>query len=207
MQRYLSATSLITIPFSRCIDLSDLHDDSGNLVKISSVSRIYRSKGFVDNASTTNPNVATDPMYASQWQLLSGTGNLYNFQSYVYDYAAWNTLLQIRNTVSTDLAFRYDKASNKLYINVASNNPTNITIEYVPRYDTVDEVVSDYWIDILIKLAVAITKITLGRIRSRYVQSNALWQNDVNILQEGLDEYNALQSYLQANLQLVYPID
>ena len=207
MQRYLSATSLITIPFSRCIDLSDLHDESGNLVKISSVSRIYRSKGFVDNASTTNPNVATDPMYASQWQLLSGTGNLYNFQSYVYDYAAWNTLLQIRNTVSTDLAFRYDKASNKLYINVASNNPTNITIEYVPRYDTVDEVVSDYWIDILIKLAVAITKITLGRIRSRYVQSNALWQNDVNILQEGLDEYNALQAYLQANLQLVYPID
>lgn len=206
MQRYLSATSLITIPFSRCIDLSNLHDDSGAEVKISSVSRVYRSKGFVDNGSN-NSTVATDPMYASQWQLLSGTGNLYNFQSYVYDYAAWNSLLQIRNTVSTDLAFRYDKASNKLYINIASNNPTNITIEYVPRYDSVEDVVSDYWIDILVKLAVAITKITVGRIRSRYIQSNALWQNDVNILQEGLDEYNQLQSYLQANLQLVYPID
>ena len=88
------------------------------------------------------------------------------------------------------MAFRYDKASNKLYINIASNNPTNITIEYVPRYDSVEDVVSDYWIDILVKLAVAITKITVGRIRSRYVQSNALWQNDINILQEGLDEYN-----------------
>jgi len=94
-----------------------------------------------------------------------------------------------------------------LYINVASNYPLNITIEYVPRYDDVEEVVSDYWIDILMKLALAITKITVGRVRSRYVQSNALWQNDVNILQEGLDEYSQLQQYLQANLQLVYPID
>ena len=75
-----------------------------------------------------------------------------------------------------------------MYINVASNYPLNITIEYVPRYDDVEEVVSDYWIDILMKLALAITKITVGRVRSRYVQSNALWQNDVNILQEGLDE-------------------
>jgi hypothetical protein len=75
----------------------------------------------------------------------------------------------MRNTTSTDLAFRYDKASNKLYINIASNNPITITIEYVPRYDSVEEVVSDYWIDILMKLALAITKITVGRIRSRYV--------------------------------------
>ena len=68
--------------------------------------------------------------------------------------------------------------------------PTTITIEYVPRYDSVEEVVSDYWIDILIKLSLAIAKITVGRIRTRYVQSNALWANDVNILQEGLDEYS-----------------
>lgn len=207
MQRYLSSTSLITVPFSRCIDINQIQDSEGNPIKISSISRVYRSQGFVAGSQEQNPSVAMDPMYVSQWQLLSGTGNLYNFQNYVYDYSAWNTLLQMRNTTSTDLAFRYDKASNKLYINIASNNPITITIEYVPRYDSVEEVVSDYWIDILMKLALAITKITVGRIRSRYVQSNALWQNDVNILQEGLDEYRSLQEYLQANLQLVYPID
>lgn len=207
MQRYLSSTSLITVPFSRCIDINSIQDPEGNPIKISSISRVYRSQGFVAGSQEQNPSAAMDPMYVSQWQLLSGTGNLYNFQNYVYDYSAWNTLLQMRNTTSTDLAFRYDKASNKLYINIASNNPITITIEYVPRYDSVEEVVSDYWIDILMKLALAITKITVGRIRSRYVQSNALWQNDVNILQEGLDEYRSLQEYLQANLQLVYPID
>ena len=43
MQRYLSATNLITIPFSKCIDLSSITDGSGNPVKISSVSRVYRA--------------------------------------------------------------------------------------------------------------------------------------------------------------------
>ena len=119
-----------------------------------------------------------DPMYAAQWQMLSGTGNLYNFQDYVYDFAAWNTLLQIRSTISTDLAFIYNKDSEKLYINMSQNFPTNITIEYVPRYDDVSEIKSDFWIDILMRLALAITKQTIGRIRSKFKQTNALWELD-----------------------------
>ena len=80
----------------------------------------------------------TDPMLASQWQLMSGTGNLYNFQDYALDYASWNTLLQIRNTTSTDLAFLYDKHTNQLYINISTSIPQKITIEYVPRFDNVE---------------------------------------------------------------------
>lgn len=83
-------------------------------------------------------------------------------------------MLQLRNTTSTDLIFRYDRHSNYLYVNVAYDKPEYITIEYVPRYDDASQIVSDYWIDMLIKLAVALTKVTLGRIRSRFTQSNAL---------------------------------
>ena len=53
-------------------------------------------------------------------------------------------MMQIRNTASTDLAFRFDRHSNRLYININGDEPTNITIEYVPRYDDVSEIVSDY---------------------------------------------------------------
>ena len=42
---------------------------------------------------------------------------MYNLQDYVMNYAAWNTLSQVRNTISTDLAFREDKHACKLYIN------------------------------------------------------------------------------------------
>lgn len=83
-------------------------------------------------------------------------------------------MLQLRNTVSTDLIFRFDRHTGYLYINVAFDKPKYITIEYVPRYDDVSEIVSDYWIDMLIRLSTALTKVTVGRIRSRYTQSNAL---------------------------------
>ena len=83
-------------------------------------------------------------------------------------------MLQIRNTLSTDLSWKFDKVDNKLYVNISSGQPTGITIEYIPRYDTVEEIVSDYWIDTLVRLAVAKTKIAVGRIRTRYTQSNAV---------------------------------
>ena len=122
--------------------------------------------------------------------------------------STWNTLLQIRNTISTDLAFIYDKDKEKLYINMSQNFPTKITIEFVPRYDDVSEIKSDFWIDILMRLALAITKQTLGRIRSKFTQSNALWGLDgEKLLEEGTNELNELRDYLLTNSQLIYPID
>lgn len=206
IQRYISSTKILTIPFSKCIDLSKIKDEEDKEVKINSISRIYRADGYVGDTSSSTGMV--DPMYAAQWQLLGGTSNMRNFQDYMYNYGAWNTLLQIRNTTSTDLAYRYDKSSNKLYINVASNLPARITIEYVPRYDDVSEIVSDYWIDMLVRLCVANAKVIVGRIRSRYSQSNALWAQDgETLLNEGTSELSEIRDHLVTNTQLVYGID
>lgn len=214
IQRYVDSTKLITIPYSRCIDMSEY--------KVNSVSRVYRAVGFTSDTATggttytdaggntikTGITFTTDPMQASQWQLLSGVGNLNNFTSYTYNYASWNTLLQIRNTTSTDLIFRYDKDSNLLYINVSSNLPSTITIEYVPRYDDVSEITSDFWIDMLTRLCIAKAKIAVGRIRTRYSQSNALWAQDgETMLSEGNAELSDLHEKLEASTQLVYPVD
>lgn len=200
VQRYIDTTVIKTIPFDNCIDLSDYN--------VSSVSRVYRAKGFQANESSESTQTPADPMYASQWQLLSGTGNMYNFNDYVYNYSAYNTLQQIRNTTSTDLAFRYDKSSNKLYINIATSKPKSITIEYIPRFNDVSEITSDYWIDIIVRLATAIAKVTLGRIRTRYTQSNALWTQDgQQMLDEGTQELNDIREKLQTSTQLCYPID
>ena len=206
IQRYICSTKIITIPYSKCIDLSQVKDESGNNIKVSSISRIFRTNGYLDTSADRGGML--DPMYVAQWQLLSGTGNLYNFQDYMSNYMSWNTLLQIRNTTSTDLLFKYDKASNKLYINIVSDLPSHITIEYVPRYDDVDEITSDYWIDMLMRLCVALTKVTVGRIRTRYTQSNALWMQDgQQILEEGNSELAELRQHLEQNTQLVFPLD
>lgn len=197
LQRYYCSVKLITVPFNRCIDMTEY--------KVNSVSAVYRTDGMV---VASDGNATADPMAVSQWQLLTGTGNLRHFQDYVYNYASWNTLQQLRNTTSTDLAFRYDKASEKLYINTSTSQPNQITIEYVPRLDNVNEITSDFWIDTLVNLAVAQTKIAVGRVRSRFTQNGALWQQDgASILQEGLQEYKDLQQYMRQQTQLFYPID
>lgn len=201
IQRYIDSTRLITIPFNGCIDMKPY--------KVSSVSRVFRTVGYTsDNTEDNYQSGTVDPMLASQWQLLSGVGNLANMTDFVQNYASWNTLLQIRNTTSTDLLFRYDKDSEKLYVNISSNRPDRITVEYVPRYEDVAEITSDFWIDMLIKLAVANTKVIVGRVRSKYTQSNALWVIDgPTLLQEGKAELDDLREKMRIASQLTYPID
>jgi hypothetical protein len=72
----------------------------------------------------------------------------------------------------------------------------------------VEEITSDFWVDVLMRLSKALTKVALGRIRGRYVQSNALWTSDApTMLAEGQQELTDLRTYLQANTQLLYAID
>ena len=57
-------------------------------------------------------------------------------------------------------------------------------------------------------LSVALAKITVGRVRSRYTQSNALWENDgQRLLEEGNAELDALREHLVTNTALYYTKD
>lgn len=202
LQRYVTVTRLITVPFERCIDISKL-DEKEN---INNVVAIYRTNEL--GGTTSGDSSSYDPMQVAQWQLIAGMGNLDHFQDAVYNYASWTTLQQIRNTTSTDLAFRYDKHSKKLYINTSVGTPENITIEYIPVLASVEDIESEYWEDILIRLSLALTKVTVGRIRTRYTQSNALWTQDgETILQEGQEELKELRQAMLDNSDLFYPID
>ena len=197
IQRYIDSTRLATIPYKSCIDLSDL--------PVSSVLRVFRAEGFT---TEQGDRLINDPVYMTQWQVLGGLNGIQNMNNWVYNYASWNTMMQVRNTMSTDLLFRFDRHTKYLYINVGSNTPNYITIEYVPRYDDVDEIASDYWIDKLVQLATALAKVTIGRVRSKFTQSNALWTMDGStMLEEGNAELQALRTELKENHNLTYPID
>ena len=100
-----------------------------------------------------------DPMYMATWQLMSNNNSMtQGISEWAQNYASFNTALQIRSTLSTDLLFRYDRHTNLLYINCSFDKPKYITIEYIPRYSDVSEIVSDFWIDILLRLSLAICK-------------------------------------------------
>ena len=198
VQRYIDLPKLITVPYAQCIDLSAW--------KHSAVVKVYRTSGYTGNTDDEGNTLLNDPMYMQQWMIFSNGGSMYNLNNYLMNFMSYNSLLQIRNTVSTDLAFK--ESDGKLYINCAYDAPTMVTIEYIPLYQSVEEIDDPYWTDIIQRLSVALAKIALGRIRSKYKQSNALWTLDGDqLLTEGNNELNDLRTQLKDNMPLTYPVD
>ncbi len=200
VQRYIDTFKLVTVPYSGCIDVKEY--------KVSSIIGVRRSEGYMSNISSDGSPSTVDPMYAGQWMLLSGLGNTGYINNYISNLASWNTLLQIRNTISTDLSFYYDKSAEKLYINISAGEPKSVTLMYIPRIEDVSEITSDFWQDVLIRLSVAIAKVTVGRVRTKFKQSNALWELDGSqILEEGNTELAAIRQELKDSTQLCYGVD
>ena len=200
LERYWDETTQITIPWASCIDL----DGEFFNEKVSSIVKIYRTEGVGD---TGGLSVMNDPVQMAQFAIFSNGGTMYNLNDYVMNYASWMTMYKIKNTISTDLSFKEDRHNKKLYIN-NYNAPKMITIEYIPKLTSVEDIQSDYWIDILIRYCVALTKVVLGRIRTRFTQSNALWTQDGDkILEEGNTELKELREILRVNSNMTFLID
>ena len=194
--RYWDETKLVTVPFANVIDLSGFN--------CSSVVKVYRTAAV---GSSTGGSDMLDPAYAQQWLLFSAGGTMYNLNEYILNYAAWSTMNQIRNTLSTDMSFHEDTHGKKLYINSYMANPGMITIEYIPRIPTIEDVQSDYWIDIITRMCVATAKIWTGRIRTRFVHGQALFTQDgETLLNEGNEELKELRERLRDNSNLIGPI-
>ena len=201
LERYWDETTMISVPFASCIDL----DGEFFREKVSSIVKVYRTEGTGE--SSNGISAMTDPVYMAQFAIFSNGGTMYNLNDYIMNYASWVTLGKIRNTVSTELSFKEDRHNKKLYIN-NYQAPSMITIEYIPKLKSVEDIQSDYWIDILIKYCVALTKIVLGRIRTRFSQTNALWTQDgETILNEGNTELKELREILRLNSNMVVVID
>ena len=200
LTRYWDESRMISVPYASCIDLAGEFFDE----QVSSIVKVYRTEGMGDSQGIS---VVNDPVQMAQFAIFSNGGTMYNLQDYVMNYASWMTMYQMKNTMSTDMSFKEDRHNKKLYIN-NYNAPSMVTIEYIPKLTSVEDIQSDYWIDILVKYCVALTKIVLGRIRTRFTQSNALWTQDgEKILEEGNTELKELREILRVNSNMVYIID
>jgi hypothetical protein len=200
LERYWDETTHISCPFASCIDL----DGEFFKERVSSIVKVYRTEGTGESSGLSAMN---DPVQMAQFAIFSNGGTMYNLNDYVMNYASWMTMYKIKNTMSTDLSFKEDRHNKKLYIN-NYNAPRMITIEYIPKLKSVEDIQSDYWIDILVKYCVALTKVVLGRIRTRFNQTNALWTQDGDkILEEGNTELKELREILRINSNMQFLID
>lgn len=187
LKEYLTLNKFVTVPYSQRIDLSKY--------KVRSIVQVYREQA-ADSVSGTAGS--TDAF-------LLAVGMI---QGIPYDMSRYAQLLQVRqlkNTISTDLDYRWDDPF--LYITQNAMQSALITIEYTPKLDSVEELIDDYWIGKLKKLALANAKIILGRVRGKYRLANALYDIDAQqILSEGLQEKKEIMDFLQQNSDIILPI-
>lgn len=191
VSRYITETRFITIPYSTTgIDVSKY--------KINSVVQIFRTANPAGNHNLTD-------VYSLSAMSSSGSSSTNLLLS---DYTYRTQMSQLKSTITTDLDFTFDKEDQKLYINTYYPRPQKVTLAYIPEFKDVSEVREQYWVNFILRLALALTKESLGRIRSKYELSSSLYKLDGNqLVAEGIAERDAIRQELNENSDIVFPID
>lgn len=197
INNYYNVAELLEVPGASCIDLTPFP-------KINNVIGVHRTS----SAGIQQGNTA-DPYYTSYQQIYLLGSSPYGYNTdWTYNITNNFTKQRIMNSFSTDLDFRMDEKNKKLYISFSQGVPAKIVIEYIPKLTDASEVLTQHWQDILYRLSLAEAKVALGRIRTRYRQTNALYTDDGDtILAEGLDESDAIRQRLKDQADLVLPLD
>ena len=190
LKEYLTMNKIVTIPYAQAIDMAKLG------FKVKHVNRVMR----VQSADSIQNSAGA---YGDAFLLSLGM-----IQGVPYDLSRLTELMQIRrikSLITVDLDFVWDDPILHVY-QTAMATPA-ITVEFTPEVSKVSEITEDYWIGKLKKLALANTKIILGRVRGKYKLSGSLYENDAaTLLAEGNAEKKELMDMLKSNHDIIFPI-
>lgn len=199
---YMGSPKFMTLPISDKIDLTDK--------KVYTVVNVYRGSPL---ASTGIYTAAPSKSISDDSYLF--TPGLFNYANTLLGISSvdsvaitllTNQLINSVNGRSSDIDFVQD--GNTLYVEVSGSGCEEITIEYLPDYEDASEVTEPFWINYILNLAVARTKIALGRARGKYRLSNLPYELDADtLLSEGNQELENLTSKLEELNDINYILD
>lgn len=191
LTHYINDTKSITVPYNSVIDTSKWP------LKVSVVNYVMRGQSAINYI----PVDAISSYYVNGARF--GNGGLSLDQI--------STALQAQgnmNAISTDLDFRFEKDEQKLYVTCNAVKPTSLTIDYMPEYTCVDDIKEPYWQNYLKRFSLAMTKVILGRIRSKYSLNSSQYSLDGDtMLSEGNSELQEIRTTLQNNNDSLFVID
>lgn len=169
----------------------------------------YKINAVVQLLRTQNPSRVSDITDIYSVSALGyPTGGVATSDLLLSDYFYRTQINQIKSTIETDLDFTYDKFHHKLYVNTFYPHPSQLTIVYIPEFEDVSEVQDQYWVNYILRLAKALSKISLGRIRGKYELSSSLYKLDGSqLVQEGISERDSIREELVENADLAFPMD
>ena len=191
LKGYITDSETMTVPYANVIDLADK--------KVASISYVMRG----------SPNISVsglqDMMYIyTSRNRTSGVTNSFTLS----DYARALMVQQNKNALSTDLDFMYDRKNEKLYLYEQKVTSNTVTLVYTPEYEDVSEIYEEFWINLLKRLSLAMTKEALGRIRGKYALNSATYNLDADqLLSEAQSELTEIRTFLNSNKDLLLPMD
>lgn len=190
LKSYIKTPTDKTVPYATRIDLlaNDIHTVD--------VLYVYASRPRI---GMTMNNISSGNVFqiAAAVNVYSAVGNTstINIDPIVTELG----MAQVRNTLSTDFQWVYDRNNQVVYCAHRDPRPTAVTIRYVPDYQDVSEITNYTYIDYLVRMSAANMKLALGRSRSKYkiADSNVELDGDI-LLQEANSELETIRNELRA---------
>ena len=193
LKRYMRTPVDKTVPYQTRIKLPDV----GVYTK-----RVLSVKAAVPRIGLTMSSIDSGNVFqvAASVNVYSAIGNTaaINIDPVMSEAA----MAQLRNTLSTDFQWRYDQLNQVIYIAHRDPRPATVTIQYVPDFKDVSEIVDDTWINYLIRLSTANMKLALGRTRSKYTieGSNVTLDGEI-LLNEANEEIREIREELDKKIK------
>lgn len=189
LKNYMQTVHTMSVTYTPIIDLENK--------KVANVKYVLRN---VNNSTTITGMDTNLFIYQNQGQ--------YGINNAAMDQITYNLLInQVKNSISTDMDFHFDKVNEKLYVYCQNPTPSYVTIGYVPEFENVNEIYVPYWKSYLKRLSVAYAKEAEGRIRSKYTINSGTYQLDGNtLLSESQSELSQIRSELDSNVNKSHTI-
>ena len=192
IKRYVTTPAYITLPYSTASGAGGTLDLKK--YNVYSVINVMRPNSYNSLSMNTLDVFGLNQTYASMTNINA--------------YGKRMLRLQQINTISTDLDFIWDAHTKQLSITMNPPYTSQVTIQYIPDYQSVEEITEVYWVDFILKLSTAYAKQVLGRIRSKYTLNSAQYNLDgETLLAEANNEITEIQNFLKSNVDLAFPID
>ena len=189
LKNYMQTIHTMTCGFANMIDLEGKN--------VANVKYVLRNRN--NNMSITGMDTNMF-IYQTQGQ--------YGLNEWAKDQLVYNlSINQIKNSLSTDMDFQYDKVNEKLYLYAQYPHPSVITIGYTPDFNDVSEVYVPYWMSYLRRFSIAYVKEAEGRIRSKFTLNSSVYNLDGDkLLSEAQNELSQIRSELNENVNIMHTI-
>lgn len=173
---YINIRKRVTLPwnngFNGAIDLKSCGLKVQNVITV----RRGNAQGYINGGTTltgswssysyttdgTYPNI---PLYTVGGSLFGvSAGGNYNSDAWAIE----KVIIKGINETAGDRHFLFDYDTQLLFVNFNTATPRSLTIDYIPDFENVEQIEDSFWVDIVQKKSLALTKLGLSQYRGKF---------------------------------------